>query len=153
NIKWKSPTPLKPYQRNYGRPAIEWEKVIQGIQQHGIRNACQTTVAPTGTIATVAGCEAYGCEPVFALAYIRHVNDKGQDLKLLYTSPLFEKALVEAGLDEAARAKIVDQVLAQGSCQDIPEVPESVRRTFVVSQDITAEEHVWMQAAIQRFVD
>ncbi len=36
---------------------------------HGIRNAAQTTVAPTGTIATVAGCEGYGCEPVFALAY------------------------------------------------------------------------------------
>jgi len=153
NMKWKSPTPLKPYQRNYGRPVIEWEKIIHGIQEHGIRNACQTTVAPTGTIATVAGCESYGCEPVFALAYIRHVNDKGQDLKLLYTSPLFEKALVDAGLDEAARAKIVDQVLAQGSCQAIAEVPESVRRTFVVSQDITAEEHVWMQAAIQRFVD
>lgn len=153
NMKWESPTPLKPYQHNYGRPALEWENVVQGIKQHGIRNACQTTVAPTGTIATVAGCEAYGCEPVFALAYIRHVNDKGQDLKLLYTSPLFEKALMEAGLDEAARAKIVDQVLAHGSCQDIAEVPESVRRTFVVSQDITAEEHVWMQAAIQRFVD
>jgi ribonucleoside-diphosphate reductase alpha chain len=26
-------------------------------------------VAPTGTIGTVTGCEGYGCEPVFALAY------------------------------------------------------------------------------------
>jgi len=153
NLKWTPPTPLKPYQQNYGRPAVNWEDVVNGIKQHGIRNACQTTVAPTGTIATVAGCEAYGCEPVFALAYIRHVNDRGQDLKLLYTSPLFEKALMDAGVEAAARAKIVDQVLAQGSCQNIPEVPKSVRQAFVVSQDITAEEHVWMQAAIQRFVD
>ena len=35
----------------------------------------------------------------------------------------------------------------------MPEVPEAVRRVFVVSQDITAEEHVRMQAAIQAFVD
>ncbi len=33
------------------------------------------------------------------------------------------------------------------------EVPEPIRRAFVVSQDITAEEHVRMQAAIQAFVD
>jgi len=73
---------------------------VADIKKHGIRNAAQTTVAPTGTIATVAGCEGYGCEPVFALAYVRHVNDNGQDLQLTYTSPRFERALLEAGLDE-----------------------------------------------------
>jgi ribonucleoside-diphosphate reductase alpha chain len=152
-LQWTPPTPLAPYTRDYGRPSIEWQRVVDGIRQHGIRNACQTTIAPTGTIATVAGCESYGCEPVFALAYIRHVNDRGRDLKLRYTSPLFEQALIEVGMDEAARAKIVEQVMLKGSCQDIPEVPAHIRHTFVVSQDITAEEHVRMQAAMQRFVD
>ena len=66
-------------------------------KSHGIRNAAQTTVAPTGTIATVAGCEGYGCEPVFALAYIRHVNDNGKDLKLTYASPRFDEALKKLG--------------------------------------------------------
>ncbi len=152
-MKWTPPAPLTPYTHDYGRPAVDWKKVVDGIKKHGLRNSCQTTVAPTGTIATVAGCESYGCEPVFALAYIRHVNDKGKDLKLTYTSPLFEKALIEAGIDEATRAKLVEQVMLHGSCQDIPEVPAHIRHTFVVSQDITAEEHVRMQAAIQRFVD
>jgi ribonucleoside-diphosphate reductase alpha chain len=153
DFKWQPPTPLQPYAHDYGRPAIDWNTVANGIKKHGIRNACQTTVAPTGTIATVAGCESYGCEPVFALAYIRHVNDKGRDLKLTYTSPLFEKALIGAGIDEATRQSIVEQVMAHGTCQDIPEVPEHIRNTFVVSQDITADEHVRMQAAIQRFID
>jgi ribonucleoside-diphosphate reductase alpha chain len=153
NLKWSPPTPLFPYSRDWGRPAMDWQRVVDDLKQHGIRNACQTTIAPTGTIATVAGCESYGCEPVFALAYIRHVNDRGRDLKLTYTSPLFEKALIEAGMDEAARAEIVEQVMLKGSCQDIPEIPEHIRHTFVVSQDITAEEHVRMQAAMQRFVD
>ncbi len=153
NMKWSPPRPLTPYRHDFGRPALEWRQVEDSIRRVGIRNAAQTTVAPTGTIATVAGCEAYGCEPVFALAYIRHVNDRGQDLQLTYTSPLFEKALIEAGLDETTRAGIVEQVLLKGSCQDIMEVPERLRQTFAVSQDITAEEHVRMQAAIQRFVD
>ncbi|HWQ84991.1 MAG TPA: ribonucleoside-diphosphate reductase, adenosylcobalamin-dependent, partial [Anaerolineales bacterium] len=124
-----------------------------GILTHGIRNAAQTTVAPTGTIATVAGCEGYGCEPVFALAYIRHVNDKGKDLQLTYTSPLFEQALISSGLSEAARAEIVEYAMSHGTCQDYPGVPEAIKHTFVVSQDITAEEHVRMQAALQVFVD
>ena len=153
DLKWTPPQPLAPYSRDFGRPAIDWQRVTSGILAHGIRNACQTTVAPTGTIATVAGCEAYGCEPAFALAYIRHVNDHGKDLKLTYTSPMFEAALVAAGLDEPARTAIIEQVLAQGSCQDIDDVPADIKRAFVVSADITAEEHVRMQAALQAFVD
>jgi ribonucleoside-diphosphate reductase alpha chain len=47
----------------------------------------------------------------------------------------------------------VEQVMLKGTCQGITEIPEAVRHTFAVSQDITAEEHVRMQAAIQRFVD
>jgi ribonucleoside-diphosphate reductase alpha chain len=43
--------------------------------------------------------------------------------------------------------------LENGTCQNIPEVPDHIRSTFVVSQDITAEEHVRMQAAMQGFVD
>jgi ribonucleoside-diphosphate reductase alpha chain len=153
DLKWAPPTPLSPYVRDFGRPPLDWAGVTDGIRTHGVRNACQLTVAPTGTIATVAGCEAYGCEPVFALAYIRHVNDKGKDLQLTYTSPLFERALIEAGLNEAARAKLVEQVMLKGTCQGLTEVPEVIRNTFVVSQDISATEHVRMQAALQRFVD
>jgi ribonucleoside-diphosphate reductase alpha chain len=101
----------------------------------------------------VAGCEGYGCEPVFALAYIRHVNDNGNDLQLTYASPLFEQALIQAGLDETSRQQVVDQVMEHGTCQDLSVLPASIRHTFVVSQDIKADEHVRMQAALQDFVD
>ena len=128
-------------------------RLWSGIRRHGIRNAAQTTVAPTGTIATVAGCEGYGCEPVFALAYIRHVNDHGKDLKLTYASPRFDEALQKLGLGEEKRQEIVEQVMSEGSCQHVTELPQAMRDTFVVSADITAEEHVRMQAALQTFVD
>ncbi len=157
NLKWQPPQwpdwlgggP----KTNWGRPPLDWDAIVEGIRKHGIRNAAQTTIAPTGTVSTVSGVEGYGCEPVFALAYIRHVNDNGKDLQLTYTSPLFMKALEEAGLDEETRNRIIEQVLEQGTCQHIPEVPEHIKHTFVVASDITAEEHVYTQAALQVFVD
>jgi len=153
DMKWKAPQSLIKYQNNWNRPQVEWGLVADGIKEHGIRNAAQTTVAPTGTIATVAGCEGYGCEPVFALAYIRHVNDNGKDLKLTYASPRFDEALKNLGLGEEKRQEIVERVMNDGTCQNIIEIPQAVRDTFVVSGDITADEHVLMQGALQAFVD
>ncbi len=153
DMTWTPPQMLIQFENNWSRPEVQWEAAVDGIRTHGIRNAAQTTVAPTGTIATVAGCEGYGCEPVFALAYIRHVNDNGKDLKLTYASPRFDEALKGLGLGEEKRQEIVEQVMREGTCQHIKEIPQNVRDTFVVSGDITAEEHVRMQAALQAFVD
>jgi len=153
NMSWTPPQTQVSFEHDWGRPEVGWEAVVDGIKKHGIRNAAQTTVAPTGTIATVAGCEGYGCEPVFALAYIRHVNDNGKDLTLTYASPRFDAALKQLGLGEEKRQEIVEQVMREGTCQGIKELPQSVRDTFVVSGDITAEEHVRMQGALQAFVD
>lgn len=153
DMKWEAPKSLVNYEHNWSRPQVQWDEIVDGIKKHGIRNAAQTTVAPTGTIATVAGCEGYGCEPVFALAYIRHVNDNGKDLKLTYASPRFDEALKKLGLGEEKRQEIVEQVMREGTCQHIPEIPEHIRNTFVVSSDVTAEEHVRMQGALQAFVD
>ncbi len=153
DLKWEAPKSLVKYEHNWGRPDVKWDAITKGIKKHGIRNAAQTTVAPTGTIATVAGCEGYGCEPVFALAYIRHVNDNGKDLTLTYASPRFDEALKKLGLGEEKRGEIVEQVMNEGTCQHVIDLPQSVRDTFVVSGDISAEEHVRMQAALQMFVD
>jgi ribonucleoside-diphosphate reductase alpha chain len=153
-IRWQIPTPLIPYRHNWNRPEVDWEQIKEGIHQNGIRNAAQTTIAPTGTIATVTGCEGYGCEPAFALAYFRHMNDNGKDVLLSYASPLFEKAMIKSGLDESTRKQLVDKVMEKGSCQGIE---ENSRRKFGellwFSSDITAEEHIRMQASLQAFVD
>jgi ribonucleoside-diphosphate reductase alpha chain len=152
-MTWIPPTPIEPYQRDFDRPEIQWSQVEAGIQHNGLRNAAITTIAPTGTIATVAGCEGYGCEPVFALTYYRHVNDQGKDLKLTYISPLFEQALIEEGFGEEEREAILSVVMDEGTCQDIPEISDAIKDAFVVSHDISVDGHVRMQAALQAFVD
>jgi Ribonucleotide reductase, alpha subunit len=153
NLRWTPPVPLITPMNLWGRPELDWAEVVRGIRKFGIRNAAQTTIAPTGTIATVAGCEGYGCEPAFALGYIRHVNDNSKDLQLAYASPLFGQALEKAGIAPAERQAILDAVVAQGTCQGVAGVPPELQRIFVTAGDITAEEHVRMAAALQAFVD
>ncbi len=153
DLKWSPPQPLKPYTLDFGRPEIDWDSIVDGIKTYGIRNGAQTTIAPTGTIGTVTGCEGYGCEPVFALAYTRYVKEADGDVALDYVSPRFMKALDEGGVEEDVKKQIIEQVKHDGTCQDVELLPEDIRHTFVVSMDISPEEHVIMQAALQRFVD
>jgi ribonucleoside-diphosphate reductase alpha chain len=72
---------------------------------------------------------------------------------LPYVSPLFEDALKNTKMDEKLKKEVVEKVLKHGTCQDIPELPAEIRKVFSVSQDISAEDHVRMQAALQAFVD
>ncbi|KKU31754.1 MAG: Ribonucleoside-diphosphate reductase [candidate division WWE3 bacterium GW2011_GWA1_46_21] len=156
NIKWQAPAPLSTFSHNFGRPSVVWDDVLTGIAHYGIRNAAQTTVAPTGVISTVAGVEGYGCEPAFALAYTRNVYQTAGDaekLTLDYMSPLFSMALDSLNFDPETRKRVVDKILKTGSCQDIDEIPQHIKNVFVVSSDITPAEHIQMQAAIQVFVD
>lgn len=153
NLAWEAPQSIIKYENDWGRPGLDWDKIVRGIKKHGIRNAAQTTVAPTGTIATVSGCEGYGCEPAFALAYTRHVVESDGELDLIYTSPLFNQALEDSGLSAETKDEIIATILESGTCQGIDSLPDEIRNTFVVSGDITAEEHVKVQAALQAFVD
>jgi len=155
NLTWIPPSPLTPYQHleRWNRPVFNWTEITEGILRYGIRNAAQTTIAPTGTIATIAGCEGYGCEPIFALAYVRHVLDGETRFTLNYGSPLLQRELTNHGLSEEDIAKIVEQVNHSGSCQNVLLIPEKRRNYLVVSADITPDEHVLMQSSIQAFID
>lgn len=153
NLRWSPPESKVPYKTDFGRPVIEWGDLVRDIKDHGIRNSAQTTIAPTGTIATVAGLESYGCEPVFALAYQRTVIDRQQKVPLWYTSSAFDEALAKLQLPKELRERVLDIVRERGSCQEIEELPLEFRQTFVVSSDIPWKEHVLMQAVLQAFVD
>jgi len=153
NLSWEVPQSIINYQNDWGRPTLDWEKIVKGIKKHGIRNAAQTTIAPTGTIATVSGCEGYGCEPAFALAYTRHVVESDGEIDLIYTSPLFTQALESSDLPSSTKDEIITTILESGTCQGVDSLPEEIANTFVVSGDITAEEHIRVQAALQAFVD
>jgi ribonucleoside-diphosphate reductase alpha chain len=114
--------------------------------QKPIRNATTTTIAPTGTISIIANASS-GIEPLFAVAYTRHVLD-GQEL--VEVNSFFEDVARREGFfsDE-----LMTKIAAVGSVADIEEVPERWRKVFRTSYDIRPKAHIRMQAAFQKHTD
>jgi ribonucleoside-diphosphate reductase alpha chain len=110
------------------------------------RNATVTTIAPTGTISIIAGASG-GIEPLFSLAFMRQIMDRD---RLLEVNELFEQVAKAEGFYSPA---LMEEIAAAGTLQEIPGIPDWVRRVFVTARDITPEWHTRMQAAFQRYTD
>ncbi len=111
-----------------------------------MRNATVTTIAPAGTISIIAGTSS-GIEPIFALAFVRHVLE-GKEL--LEVNPYFEALAKQEGFYSE---ELMRKIAQCGNAQNIKEVPENIRKLFVTAHDITPEDHIRMQAAFQKYTD
>jgi len=123
----------------------EWENSIYHPgDKH--RNAACITIAPTGSVTAMAGCEGYGVEPIFAVAYTKMTNVAG-DFEVF--SPLFLEACQKHGVPQ----EILSEVAKTGSCQNIDGIPEQIARVFKGAQDISYTDHILMQAEVQKYVE
>lgn len=124
---------------NFGASALKdrWD---------AMRNATVTTIAPAGTISIIAGTSS-GIEPLFALAFVRHVLD-GKEL--LEINPFFEAIAREEGFYSEELMRKIAQL---GHIQGFEEVPEKIRHLFVTAHDISPRDHIRMQAAFQKYTD
>lgn len=111
-----------------------------------MRNATVTTIAPAGTISIIAGTSS-GIEPIFALAFIRHVLE-GKEL--LEINPFLEALSKQEGFYSE---ELMRKIAHSGNIQNLKEVPENIRKLFVTAHDITPEDHIRMQAAFQKYTD
>ncbi len=121
-------------------------------ESQGIRNATRTTIAPTGTLSIIANCSS-GIEPLFALAYVRksHIGKKGDEwVELVEVNPYFEKIAKEKGFYSK---ELMEKISEGSSIQDLNEIPESIKKVFVTSHDISPEWHIRMQSAFQKYID
>ncbi|MCC6639056.1 hypothetical protein IT409_00690 [Candidatus Falkowbacteria bacterium] len=113
-----------------------------------MRNAALTNIAPTGTISMMFDISG-GVEPYFALAY-HYKNVLGGDVQLTYVNKHLKSALEEAGIYSE---QLMDRIIKEGTLQNIPEIPADIKRIYVTSMDISAQDHIRMQAAFQRHCD
>ncbi len=106
------------------------EDVKAAIREHGIRNALLTSVAPTGTISLFADNVSSGLEPVFSFTYTRKVLMPDGSRKEETVSDYAYRQYIRQFGDKAA----------------LPDY-------FVTAQTLTPDDHVRMQAAVQKYVD
>ena len=94
------------------------------IKENGIRNAVMLTAAPTGTVSMVHGAST-GIEPIFAPMYNRRYKEGNSTRQTMVLDPMFKKALEEG----------------------------SDGRHIVGAYDISPEQHLAVQATVQRYID
>ncbi len=99
------------------------ESVRDQVRQHGTRNVTILTQAPTGTVGSMVGTST-GIEPFYALTYYRQSR---------------------LGFDEQY-VEVAQEWLDEHPGEPLPNY-------FVGAMDLTPEEHVYVQAAIQRWTD
>ncbi len=99
------------------------EEVRQAVREKGIRNVTLLTQAPTGTTGTMVNTST-GIEPFYYWTYTRKSR---------------------LGVHQE-KVKVLEEWLAEHPNEPLPDY-------FVTAMDLQAEEHVRVQAAIQRWVD
>jgi ribonucleoside-diphosphate reductase alpha chain len=94
------------------------------IKEHGIRNAVMLTIPPCGTISMLHGVSS-GIEPIFAAMYNRRWRHANVWKESVVIDPLFQ------------------EYYDKGKKLDV----------FVGAYDVTPEEHIKVQATIQKYID
>ena len=117
----------KHLQRNFVKRLDK--NLLNKIAKTGLRNACILTVAPTGSISSMAGVSG-GIEPIFALSYTRRSESLSEE-KFEVLDPFVKRYLEKFGIKDK---------------KDLPE-------TFVTAHKIDPFFRVKMQAAIQKHID
>lgn len=100
-------------------------KIRSLIKEHGIRNCCLLTQAPTGTVSILSGNCSSGIEPIFAAAYERRYWEKEERKVELIFHPLF-KQFVDEGRST---------------------------NNFISARELSVREHMEVQTIVQRWVD
>ncbi len=124
---------------------FDWDKLIERIKQHGIRNAMTTTIAPTGSISMIAGT-SNGIEPIFALVYEKHVSVG----KFYYIDPVFEAKLKQLDM---YNDEILEKIARNyGSIKGLQEFDKKLQQVFVTAMSMHWADHVMAQAIWQRWI-
>jgi ribonucleoside-diphosphate reductase alpha chain len=122
-----------------------WERSIYAGGRR-FRNATRTCIAPTGTIAIIAGASS-GIEPHFSLAHYRRMGD-GTVL------PEVNEAFQVLAHERGFWSQELMEDLAHGDrLGERDDVPEDVRDWFATAHDIAPVWHVRTQAAFQEHTD
>jgi len=124
----KGPFPAYDPAQYLDRPFVRAlpDPVKRLIRRHGVRNAVLLTQAPTGTTSLLAGVSS-GIEPVYDFAMVRR--------------------------DRTGESVIHHPLLAEWRGARLSDPMAPLPDYFIAANDLTPEEHVRVQALVQRYTD
>ena len=149
--KWANPTEHEEWFSQYtgGLDASDFEDGLE------MRNHNTVTIAPTGTTSMI-GNTSGGCEPVYSLAYFKNVakDIQGEDM-LVEFDDYFIRALEANGIDVEQVKEEAEELMRNNEWEGVESIsdevlPPQIKKLFVTTNDIKAEEHVRIQAAFQK---
>lgn len=123
-----------------------WTELRAEIAQHGLRNSLLVAIAPTATIASIAGC--YECiEPQVSNVFKRETLS-GDFLQI---NRYLHRELKRRGLwTESLRSRLK---LAEGSIQGLDELPADIRLVYRTAWEIPMRSLIDMAADRGAFID
>ena len=123
-----------------------WATLRTAIAEHGLRNSLLIAIAPTATIASIAGC--YECiEPQVSNLFKREtLSGEFLQVNAALTRELKERGLWTAEVREAIKR-------AEGSVQGVTALPEDVRMLFRTAWELPQRALIAMAAARSPYID
>jgi len=123
-----------------------WEELRARIAEHGLRNSLLIAIAPTATIASIAGC--YECiEPQVSNLFKRETLSG----EFLQVNAYLVRELQARGLwTESIVAAIKRN---EGSVQDIEEIPADIRSIYRTAWELPMRSLIDMAAARGAYID
>jgi ribonucleoside-diphosphate reductase alpha chain len=129
-----------------GTQARRWTAVRKRIKVTGLRNSLLIAIAPTATIASIAGC--YECiEPQVSNLFKRETMSG----EFMQVNGALVRELKERGLWTAPTRDAIKR--AEGSVQELAELPSDVREVFRTAWELPQRALIDMAAARAPFID
>jgi ribonucleoside-diphosphate reductase alpha chain len=124
----------------------DWANLRQEIQAHGLRNSLLIAIAPTATIASIAGC--YECiEPQISNLFKREtLSGDFLQINRYLVEELRQLGLWTAPVRDAIK-------LADGSVQTLSEIPEALRTIYRTAWELPMRSLIDLAAARGPYID
>lgn len=123
-----------------------FNKLIEDIKKHGLRNSLNTTIMPTASTSQILGNNEC-IEPYTSNVYKR--NTLAGEFKLINKHLL--KDLIELGLwNKDMKDKII---LNNGSIQNIPEIPDNIKQLYKTVWEVSKKTIIDLAADRGKYID
>jgi ribonucleoside-diphosphate reductase alpha chain len=126
--------------------AERWDHLRARIRQHGLRNSLLIAIAPTATIASIAGC--YECvEPQVSNLFKRETLSGD----FLQVNRYLVEELKKLGLWTPEMRDIIK--LAEGSIQGVAQIPQALQLIYRTAWEVPMRSLIDMAAGRGAFID